>query len=573
MKKIKNILVNKELKNYYIIIVIAFFICSLLLIGYPQGQDTVYHISRTVGTETALKQGQILPLISSNFVNGFGYSWNIFYPPLPNYLMMIIKLITHSYVKALNILIFLTVAISGMLMYNFMKKVTKSENIGLLGAILYMLAPYRLVDIYIRGALGEVMAFMFLPLVFHGLYNILECGGKRNYLLTIGAVGLLLSHNISTLLAVIVCIIYLIFNIKKIFNIKVVKILAINSIFIIGIVLFFYAPMLQNKNATNYAVFNELKNSGELLHDHSVYTYQLLFGKMQYEWSYSLDNPNSQNLDMCFAIGLTLMIPVIFTPFIYKKIDSGKRRMYLITVIMGIFFMILTTPIIPWNKLPSVIYFIQYPYRFLLIATFLLSIIAAINISKLTEKLEIKTIMLYTMITLIYITPLLQEAQILKGYNWKEFYEIEHLQENQRFSKFCAVYEYLPSKAYNNKNYIAKRGNEPILEDGNAEISNVSKVNLSIKFNIDNVTENSRIELPFIYYQGYKATVNDKKINITESDNGFIQIEIESGQRGVVNVKYEGTTLYKISMIISFISIIGLIIYIVICEKKYRNNV
>lgn len=573
MKKIKNILVNKELKNYYIIIVIAFFICSLLLIGYPQGQDTVYHISRTVGTETALKQGQILPLISSNFVNGFGYSWNIFYPPLPNYLMMIIKLITHSYVKALNILIFLTVAISGMLMYNFMKKVTKSENIGLLGAILYMLAPYRLVDIYIRGALGEVMAFMFLPLVFHGLYNILECGGKRNYLLTIGAVGLLLSHNISTLLAVIVCIIYLIFNIKKIFNIKVVKILAINSIFIIGIVLFFYAPMLQNKNATNYAVFNELKNSGELLHDHSVYTYQLLFGKMQYEWSYSLDNPNSQNLDMCFAIGLTLMIPVIFTPFVYRKIDSGKRRMYLITVIMGIFFLILTTPIIPWNKLPSVIYFIQYPYRFLLIATFLLSIIAAINISKLTEKIEIKTIMLYTMIALIYITPLLQEAQILKGFNWKEFYEIEYLQENQRFSKFCATYEYLPSKAYNNKNYIAKRGNEPILEDGDAEVFNVSRENLSIKFNIDNVTENSKIELPFIYYQGYTATINGKKINITESDNGFIQIEIESGQRGVVNVKYEGTTLYKISMIISFISIIGLIIYIVICEKKYRNNV
>ena len=107
MKNVKNILLNKELKNYYIIIVIAFFICSLLLIGYPQGQDTVYHISRTVGTETALKQGQILPLISSNFVNGFGYSWNIFYPPLPNYIMMIIKLITHSYVKALNILIFL----------------------------------------------------------------------------------------------------------------------------------------------------------------------------------------------------------------------------------------------------------------------------------------------------------------------------------------------------------------------------------------------------------------------------------------------------------------------------------
>lgn len=151
--KIKRVIENENMKYYFIIVMIAFMVCTLLLIGYPQGHDTIYHISRTVGTEIALKEGQLLPLIASNFVNDFGYSWNIFYPPLPNYIMMAIKLVMHSYVKALNILIFLTVAISGILMFNFIKKVTNSSNIGLLASILYMLAPYRLVDIYIRGAL------------------------------------------------------------------------------------------------------------------------------------------------------------------------------------------------------------------------------------------------------------------------------------------------------------------------------------------------------------------------------------------------------------------------------------
>ena len=61
-----------------------------------------------------------------------------------------------------------------------------------------------------------------------------------------------------------------------------------------------------------------------------------------------------------------------------------------------------------------------------------------------------KTIMIYSMIALMYITPLLQEAQIIKGVDWKEFYSTEKIEEDQRFSRFCATYEYLPSKAFNN---------------------------------------------------------------------------------------------------------------------------
>ena len=570
--KLKEILLKEESKCYYIIIIIAIMICSLLFIGYPQGHDTIYHISRTVSTEIAAKEGQILPLIASNFVNGFGYSWNIFYPPLPNYIMMAIKLIMHSYVKALNILIFLTVALSGIFMFNFMKKVTKSSKIALLTSILYMLAPYRLVDIYIRGALGEVMAFMFLPLVFHGLYNILEDKGKRHYLLSIGAIGLLLSHNISTLLVIICCAIYILLNIKKIFNKEVIKYLLINATFIITIVMFFYGPMIQNKINTDYAVFNELKGSSAGLHDHSVYTYQLLFGKMQYQWSYSLNDPNSQNLDMCFAIGLTLIVPILFTPFIYGKIDKSKRKMYITTLVTGLLFLLLTTPIIPWNRLPEFMGFIQYTYRFLLIATFLLSIIAAVNVAKLAEKLDMKTIMIYSMIALMYITPLLQEAQIIKGLDWKEFYSTEKIEEDQRFSRFCATYEYLPSKAFNNMNYIANRSQDAIIEKGNCVIEQSVKNGLEITFNVNNVNEETKIELPFIYYLGYTANINGEKLETQESEKGFVEITIPEGKQGKVQVKYVGTKIYYISLIISIIGFISFIVYIVIYERKRHKD-
>ena len=571
-EKFKKIMSKEEVKYYFLIFIISFFICTPLLIGHSQGHDAIYHISRTVGTEIAVKEGQIPPLISSNFVNGFGYSWNIFYPPLPNYIMMIIKLILHSYTKALNILIFLSVFVSGIAMFTLIKKITKSNKISILSSIIYMLAPYRLVDIYIRGALGEVLAFTFIPLVFLGLYNILEDKGKRHYWLVIGAVGLLLSHNISTLLMIIVAAIYLLVNIKKVFKKDVIKYLVLDAIFIILIVVFFYVPMIQNKLATDYAVFNELKGSAEGIHDHSVYLYQLLFGKMQYQWSYPLNDANSQNIDMCFALGLTIIIPLIFTPFVYKKINKEKRKLYLTTLFAGLFFLLMTTTVVPWDKLPSVLTFIQYSYRFLLIATFLLAPIAAINLVKLKENIDLENIIVYTLIAFIYITPLLQEAQIIKGLDWKEFYSTEKLEEGQNFSRYCATYEYLPSKAFNNKDYIATRSDEPIIQTGNCNIQNSEKNKLTITFNVNNVEKNTKIELPFIYYVGYNAYLNGEKLEVTESDNGFVQISLNEGQEGIVEVKYEGSVLYYISFAISLISLIIFVIYICVYEIGYKNK-
>lgn len=570
-ERFKQVIAKEEIKYYFIIIIISLMVCSLLLIGYPDGHDTIYHISKAVGTEIALKEGQILPLITSNYMNDFGYSWNIFYPPLSNYIMMAIKVFTHSYVTALNILIFLSILVSGIAMFNFIKRVTKSNNVALLVAIIYMLAPYRLVDIYIRGALGEVMAFMFLPFVFHGIYNIFEGDGKRHYLLAIGAIGLLLSHNISTLLTIIAVAIYVLINIKKLFNKKVIKYLVINVVFIVVIVMFFYGPMLQNKMATDYAVFNETKIDKELLHDYSVYFYQLLFGKMQHGGSYPLDVADSQNVDMCFALGLTILVPVLFTPFVYKKIDKSKRKIYLTTLFIGILFLVLTTTIIPWNQLPDFIVFIQFTYRFLLTATFFLSIIAGINIYKISEALDLKTVMLYTMITLMYITPLMNVAKI-NSVDWKKFYTTEIMEEGQTFSDFSATYEYLPSKAFNNKNYIATRSQDPIIEEGSGDISEVNKENLEITFYIENVEKDTIIELPFIYYQGYTASVNGEKAEISESNNGFIQITFREGENGIVEVKYTGTIWYYVSLMISIIGTIIFITYIIFKEYKGKKR-
>ena len=72
-------------------------------------------------------------------------------------------------------------------MYWFVSRLTKSKEVGVLAAILYMLMPYHLNDMYIRNALGEFLSYIFIPLVFLGLYKIFQ-KEKGIYILCVGAV-------------------------------------------------------------------------------------------------------------------------------------------------------------------------------------------------------------------------------------------------------------------------------------------------------------------------------------------------------------------------------------------------
>ncbi len=172
--------IEENYKCYLIIIFIAIIITSGLLInGLPDGHDVDAHMARAVGTGKALSEGQFPPLVTSNFANGFGYSWNIFYPPLATYLMAILKIFVSTYVSSLKQLIIIFVIIAGIGMYELLKEITKKNKISLLGSIMYMCAPYALVNIYTRMALGEISAYAFFPILFLGIYNLINGNGKN----------------------------------------------------------------------------------------------------------------------------------------------------------------------------------------------------------------------------------------------------------------------------------------------------------------------------------------------------------------------------------------------------------
>ena len=167
MDKILEKIGKKKLAIIFIFIA-SLFICMPLLnqdidMTYDDG---IQHICRLMGTEQSIKEGQVFSVIMSNFCNGFGYSWNIFYSPITAYIPLIFRIIGMNFTNCIKLFMFVTVFLSGYFMYKFVKKVTRKNNVAILAAMLYILLPYRITDMYIRNALAELTSFTFLPLVF-----------------------------------------------------------------------------------------------------------------------------------------------------------------------------------------------------------------------------------------------------------------------------------------------------------------------------------------------------------------------------------------------------------------------
>ena len=185
MKNIIDKIRNKEYSYYVIIILIALVLCAPLYTkGFINSHDGVYHFSRNYATNKAILSGQVPPLIVSNFCKGFGYGWNIFYPPLETYISGLFSLFVSS-LDAMKLTIVVTMIISGISMFKLIKKVTDNKDMAFITAVVYISSTYFLSNIYCRMAVGEIISYMFLPILFYGLYDIFYDKGKENYYLTI----------------------------------------------------------------------------------------------------------------------------------------------------------------------------------------------------------------------------------------------------------------------------------------------------------------------------------------------------------------------------------------------------
>ena len=539
---------EKEIINY-ILIIIASIIISIPLANKSLNiyrDDGIQHICRIIGTEQTLADKQFLPMIMSNLCNNFGYSWNIFYSPLTAYMSVMFRIFNFSYVNCLKLCMFVIVLLSGLTMYKLTFRITKNKKLATLASIIYILAPYRITDMYIRTALAELASFIFIPIVFEGLYIIVN-EEKKSYKLALGAAGLILTHQVIAMYTAIICFVYLIVFFKKLKSKTVLKNIGVNLLFCILMTSFYWVGLLQHYFSTSYEVFVPGRMEREEV---------LIFYKAKFSQLFI----TSSEQTMIYAIGLLSVIGLVLTPIAYKKIPEEYKKTYMFFLITGIVLIGMTLKIFPFEKLPQALTMLQFTFRLFTFTSFFFAFVVATNFAILIKNFKTLDIVVPLTISILLLVPYKSKLDFNLKDNEERLINGVRITENTgRVHAGMASMEYLPTKAFKNLKYIANRKDEVIVLDNNeAVISDYTKQASNMNCKISNINKETTIELPYIYYLGYRVYADGQEIKYTESDNGFIKINIAKDSQ--IKVKYLGTNEMLISYAISIISFATIIV-------------
>ena len=108
-------------------------------------------------------------------------------------------------------------------------------------------------------------------------------------------------------------------------------------------------------------------------------------------------------------------------------------------------------------------------------------------------------------------------------------------------------------------------------EKGTAKVKIINNEVPNMEFKVSNIKEKTTLELPRLYYLGYKIEDEDgHEIKYLKNKNGFISIVIN--KEGSYYVTYPGTLGYQISKTIVIITSIVCITIIVLKKRKQNNN-
>jgi hypothetical protein len=141
----------------------------LLQPGYFWGaHDARHDVYFIFEYDKSVQDGIWFPRWSPDWTYGYGYPFFIVYGPLATFVG---ELFHHflglGYEASVKAVLGLSIILSGLAMYGFVRS-WLGRNAALIAAVAYMAIPYHLVDVFVRAAMAESLALVFLPLALWG---------------------------------------------------------------------------------------------------------------------------------------------------------------------------------------------------------------------------------------------------------------------------------------------------------------------------------------------------------------------------------------------------------------------
>lgn len=548
-------MIKKHFGFILIILVALIPLFNLLHPGLPVTHDGADHVGRIASFYQSLQDGNIIPRWAGDLNRGFGHPVLIFLYPLPSYIGAGFHFLGFSFVDSTKLVFAFGFIFSGLFMYLWLRKLL-GEKPAIAGAVLYMFAPYRFIDLYVRGAIGENLAFVFLPMVLYFLYklNTPSKNDKFNIVgVSIAFAGLILAHNVIGIMFLPFILVYIVYLYTQ--NKEKKRFAYIIAGLILGTLLasFFWVPVLLEGKYTLRDIVLSMDAYKRL-----VSLEALLYSP----WNFGGTGVFS------VQVGILQWISVICTPFLLFHFFKKKEKdvvLYLIIFsyfILSIFIMLPISTFL-WQAITFLNRF-QFPWRFLSISVFCSAALGAFVLGAIKNEKKQTIILIFVVVLALFFT---------KDYWWSEsyFYRGESYYSGVHKTTTNDTGESSPIWSIRSME-VNPKGHIQVIY-GKAKINEVFRNSVRHTYEIDSDSR-VRIRENTLYFPGWTVYVDGKQNPDVEfqdaANRGIITFYVEAGKH-TVDVVFKSTKIRQIADGISFVTIVILIALVAASFKSKKQ--
>lgn len=373
---------NDCLSVLLILIISIFFVLDLFIHqGQPVTFDGPTHISNIAQFYHGMTQGDFPVRWGDGFAR-YGMPIPLIAQQTTSYLGAIINLFTQNVLLSYNVVVFIGALVSSLLFYYFLRFYTKPIY-ALTGTVVFHFAPYRIMNVYIRGALPEFFSSVFIILILIALYKSLEKRQLSGYLLLALSVAfLLLTHPFMFVVSCFLTVPYGLFLLWKKPQKLVKIIILISSIGLgFGLAAYYLVPLFLEVKYFYYGLAKNHFAQGHFL------------GAMNYlteRWFYFYNGdifPRGHVHQSGIIETVTLIFGILY--FLVRRFQKKKTDwllgILLLSAFVVIFFTLSFSNSIYQNI--TILGNIQHPWRMLTAFIFIPAIVMALLLEKINNKL------------------------------------------------------------------------------------------------------------------------------------------------------------------------------------------
>jgi hypothetical protein len=391
----------KKLIPIVLVVLLSYWsVDSLFSRGFfPMHDDT--QVTRVQQMHEALADGMFPVRWVPDLGYGYGYPIFNFYAPFAYYVGASFMFLGFNALAATKVMIGLGTVLAGVFMYLLAREFWGKMG-GIVSALLYVYAPYHALNIYVRGAISELWGYVFVPLVFLGIYKIYN--SIENYtglqprskikdqrsntqfeikkriwwwvcLTAVSYAAVIISHNLTAMMVTPFLLVFAGFLYIKLRRAETIyRPYFVFLGLLIGILLaaFYWLPVLFEMKYTDVL---SVVGGGSDYRDHFICLGQL----WNSPWGFAGSAPGCVD-GFSLKIGKIHILLGALSVFAIYRLYKKDRLKFQINVVFLVFllasvFLTLSASKFIWDLIPQMAFF-QFPWRFLTLVVFFISFIA-----------------------------------------------------------------------------------------------------------------------------------------------------------------------------------------------------